>query len=307
MLYVLPMAACITSLAGIAASVSAAVASPAAWRDASLPAAERAAKLLAAMNATEKLVLLQGASGPGIGNTAAIARLGVPAVRLEDGPNGVADWQINVTTWPSSMTMGATWDVKIAQEYGAACGAEQRGKGMQVMLGPGVNLARVPVGGRNFEYMGEDPHLAGQMAAAETKGIQSEGVVACAKHWADNNQEGPGHNGRLSTSSLVDDRANFELYYRNCSGHHKLKWFDSRLSPVHTVRAETDNDCYRSRSIRGSDKSWCRKRHVLMCALTAPHVCLLLMNQRFRSKHAACKCRQPDKRNLQLREQAYAY
>lgn len=111
----------------------------------------------------------------------------------------------------------------------------------------GVNLARVPVGGRNFEcvfacaqqlcarralhefihttcagmlacrYMGEDPHLAAQMAAAETTGIQSEGVVACAKHWADNNQEGPGHNGRLSTSSLVDDRANFELYYRKCN------------------------------------------------------------------------------------------
>lgn len=68
--------------------------------------------------------------------------------------------------------------------------------------------------------MGEDPHLAGQMAAAETKGIQSQGVVACAKHWADNNQEGPGHNGRLSTSSLVDDRANFELYYRNFSCQH---------------------------------------------------------------------------------------
>ena len=214
-----PCVAAIATLAGSAAAASAAPALPAPWRDASLPPAERAAKLLEAMNATEKLVLLQGASGPGIGNTAPIARLGVPALRLEDGPNGVADWQVNVTTWPSSMTMGATWDVKIAREYGAACGAEQRGKGMQVMLGPGVNLARVPVGGRNFEYMGEDPVLAGQMAAAETKGIQSEGVVACAKHWADNNQEGPGHNGRLSTSSLVDDRANFELYYRNCPGY----------------------------------------------------------------------------------------
>ena len=81
------------------------------------------------------------------------------------------------------------------------------------MLGPGVNLARVPVGGRNFEYMGEDPILAGSMAAAEVRGIQAEGVVACVKHWVDNNQEGPGHNGRLITSSEVGDRANFELYF----------------------------------------------------------------------------------------------
>jgi beta-glucosidase len=84
---------------------------------------------------------------------------------------------------------------------------------MQVMLGPGVNLARVPVGGRNFEYLGEDPCLAGRMAAAEVRGIQGEGVVACTKHWVDNNQEGPAHNGRLITSSVVSDRANFEMYY----------------------------------------------------------------------------------------------
>ena len=77
--------------------------------------------------------------------------------------------------------------------------------------------------------MGEDPHLAGKMAAAETKGIQSEGVVACAKHWVDNNQEGPGHNGRLSTSSVVDDRSNFELYYRTCSGAHGPNLFHCRF------------------------------------------------------------------------------
>ena len=81
------------------------------------------------------------------------------------------------------------------------------------MLGPGVNLARVPRGGRNFEYLGEDPCLAARLAAAEVRGVQSEGVVACVKHWADNNQEGPGHNGRLVTSSDVDDRTNAELYF----------------------------------------------------------------------------------------------
>jgi beta-glucosidase len=71
-----------------------------------------------------------------------------------------ADWVTQVTTWPSSMTMAASWDVDLMEKYGAALGSEQRGKGMQVMLGPGVNLARVPVGGRNFEYLGEDPVLA---------------------------------------------------------------------------------------------------------------------------------------------------
>jgi beta-glucosidase len=198
----------------LSAAAGSAAAGDQPWLDAALPPSARAAALIAKMTPEEKLVLLQGASGPGIGNTAAIPRLGVPSIGLEDGPSGVADWQVNVTTWPSSMTMAASWDTALMGKYGAACGREQRGKGFQVMLGPGVNLARVPVGGRNFEYLGEDPSLASQMAAAEVRGIQSEGVVACAKHWADNNQEGPHHNGRLITSSVVSDRANFEMYYK---------------------------------------------------------------------------------------------
>ena len=234
----------LATLQTAAAATAAAVGLP--WLDRAAPPSARSAALITAMNATEKLVLLQGAGGPGIGNTAPIARLKVPQFHLEDGPNGVADWQTDVTTWPSSMTMAASFDVDLMQKYGAAMASEQRGKGMQVMLGPGVNLARVPVGGRNFEYLGEDPVLAGRMAAAEVVGIQSEGVVACesphclsqlgvgslavwpvvlalclacicactgVKHWVDNNQEGPHHNGRLITSSVVSDRTNFELYY----------------------------------------------------------------------------------------------
>ena len=115
-----------------------------AWMDAAMPPADRAAKLAAAMTSQERLVLLHGASGYGIGNTAAIPRAAVrvPALHLEDGPSGVADWQVNVTNWPSSMTMAASWDTELMQQYGAAMGSEQRGKGMQVMLGPGVNLVR---------------------------------------------------------------------------------------------------------------------------------------------------------------------
>ncbi len=174
----------------------------------------------------EKLIMLQGApesckvakvanDPPWVaGCTAPIERLGVPGFHLEDGPNGIADWTTEVTNFPSSLTAVASWDVELMRRYGSVMGEEMRGKGMHVMLGPGLNLARVPVNGRNFEYMGEDPVLAARMASAEIAGIQGEGVVACAKHWIDNNQEGPSHNGRLDASANVGERANRELYYQ---------------------------------------------------------------------------------------------
>ena len=162
------------------------------------------------MNRTEKLVLLQGAAGPAIGNTAPIERLGVPALRLEDGPNGVADWQQDVTAFPSSLTAVASWDVALVAEYAQAQAVEQRGKGMHVMLGPGVNLARVPQGGRNFEYMsGEDPVLGAKMVGPAIAAIQAQGVVANAKHFAMNSQE----THRMTISEDVDERTRFELYY----------------------------------------------------------------------------------------------
>ena len=109
-------------LAMLAAALAAAPAATAAaarpWlADRAAPPSQRAAALLARMNATEKLVLLQGSSGPGIGYTAAIPRLGIPQIHLEDGPSGVADWQTNVTTWPSSMTMAASWDAESKGYY----------------------------------------------------------------------------------------------------------------------------------------------------------------------------------------------
>jgi beta-glucosidase len=175
--------------------------------------AERAAMLVQRMTATEKLALLQGVKGPYIGQTAAIPRLAIPAVRLEDGPQGVADWLTNVTNFPSSLTAASAWDVDLMQRYGATLANEQRLKGSNVMLGPGVCICRVPQGGRNFEYMSEDPFHGASLAHAEVLGIQSEHVVANAKHFADNSQEGPGHNGRLTTSSVVGARAQHELYY----------------------------------------------------------------------------------------------
>lgn len=153
-----------------------------------------------------------------IGNVPAIPRLGLPAQNLEDGPQGVADHVTNVTGWPSTLTVTSAWNISAMREFGAALGAEQRNKGTNVMLGPGVCLARVPMGGRNMEYMGEDPHLAYHMAGAMVRGVQSEGVVACTKHYVDNAQEGPGHNGRLSVSENVGERAQHELYLQPFAG-----------------------------------------------------------------------------------------
>eukprot|EP00040_Diaphanoeca_grandis_P010532 m.53956 g.53956 ORF g.53956 m.53956 type:complete len:589 (-) comp21843_c2_seq1:98-1864(-) len=174
---------------------------------------DEAKALVNKMTLDEKLGLLHGHDGPAVGNTVGCPRLGIPPMFLEDGPNGVADGVRGATQWPSSLAIAATWDTQIAHDYGDALGLEQRGKGMNVMLGPGVNLARVPVGGRNFEYYGEDPHLAATLSAQEVRGIQGQHVIACAKHFIDNNAEGPGHNGRLFTSSVVPERAQRELYY----------------------------------------------------------------------------------------------
>ena len=203
------------------------------WMNRMLPPEARAKALVERMHASEKLVLLEGSPStcnaggtspagtrpPWVaGCTASIPRLGVRSFRLEDGPNGVGDWNTNVTAFPSALTVVASWDVGLMRRYAAMAAEEQRAKGNHVMLGPGLNLARVPLNGRNFEYFGEDPLLAARMAAASVAGIQSEGVVACAKHWVDNNQEGPLHNGRLDTSSNVGGRANRELYYAPFEG-----------------------------------------------------------------------------------------
>lgn len=191
------------------------------------PTQARARQLIGAMNLTQKMLFLQGNGAPwpqppqwGVGNTRGVPELHIPALHFMDGPNGVGSETrlTKVTNWPSALTVAASWDRQLLRSYGIALAQEQRGKGMNVMLGPGVNLARVPQGGRNFEYMGEDPVLASELSAAEIEGIQSEGVIACVKHFVNNAQEGPGHNGRLISSSVVGQRAQWELYYKAFEG-----------------------------------------------------------------------------------------
>jgi len=170
---------------------------------------ERAAELLSQMTLDEKLSLVHGVSGPYVGNVPANTRLNIPPLHLEDGPQGVADGVQKTTCWPSALTVVATWDLDLMYVYSKSMAKEQKMKGTNVMLAPMINIARVPVGGRNFESFGEDPFLTSAMVVPSVKGIQSEGVMACAKHFVNNNQE----YNRTTVSANVDERTQWEIYY----------------------------------------------------------------------------------------------
>lgn len=149
----------------------------------------QAQALVAEMTQEEKLSLVHGWPGSYVGNVPAISRLGLPPLNLEDGPQGVSDGVKLVTAWPSALTVVASWDVGAMQEFASAMALEERMKGTNIHLAPMVNIARVPVGGRNFESFGEDPTLAAAMVVASVNGIQSQGIIATVKHFVDNNQE----------------------------------------------------------------------------------------------------------------------
>lgn len=144
---------------------------------------------------------------------------GAPSVTLANGPNGVgkqaADADhvgigqtVPATCFPSGTCLASTWDETLLEEVGAAMGAEARAEGVGVLLGPGLNIKRHPGGGRTFEYLSEDPYLAGKAAAALVRGVQSQGVGASVKHFAANNQE----TSRMRLESVVDERTLREIY-----------------------------------------------------------------------------------------------
>ncbi len=166
----------------------------------------RALEMVAAMTRAQKLALVQGTSGAYVGNVAAVG--GLPALTLQDGPAGVARLS-DVTAFPAPITLAASWDRQLVERWGAAMGAEQRGKGVMVQLGPMMNLARSPLAGRNFEGFGEDPYLVAELAARDVRGIQSQRVVATAKHFVGNEQE----TNRFGGNSLIDERTLHEIYY----------------------------------------------------------------------------------------------
>jgi len=165
---------------------------------------EKINKLMARMTLEEKAAMLAGDTTSF--DSKPIERLGIPVLRMTDGPVGVR-WGKS-TAFPASICMAATWNPALVYETGQALGRETRAKGRNVLLAPCVNIHRTPQGGRNFESFGEDPYLAGQMAAAYVRGVQSERVIATVKHFACNNQEYE----RNSIDVKIDERTLHEIY-----------------------------------------------------------------------------------------------
>ncbi len=169
---------------------------------------------LEALTLEEKTSLLTGDTA---WTTVAVPRLGLPAIRMADGPHGVRKTRESAsmafsahpaTCFPTASCTSATWDPDLLKTMGRAIAAEAIALGVDVVLGPGVNMKRSPLCGRNFEYFSEDPYLAGRLAAAWIEGVQSLGVGASLKHFAVNNQE----TRRMSVSADVDERTLRELY-----------------------------------------------------------------------------------------------
>lgn len=166
--------------------------------------ADRAEKILRQMTLEEKVAYVGGLNDFYV---RPIPRLNVPELKMSDGPIGLRN-DGKSTAYPAGIALAASWDVDLAKEFGASLGRDARARGVHFVLGPGVNIYRAPMCGRNFEYFGEDPYLASRIAVNDVEGIQSQGVVATIKHFAGNNQEWDRHN----VSSDIDERTLREIY-----------------------------------------------------------------------------------------------
>ena len=172
--------------------------------------------IINSLSLEQKCALLSGGT---VFTTRALPGKGIPAITLSDGPNGVrkqagaADHlglnpSVPATCFPTSATVANSWDPELGEAVGAAMGEEAAAQGVSVLLGPGLNIKRSPLCGRNFEYFSEDPYLSGKMAAAYVRGIQKNGIAACPKHFAVNSQE----LRRMASDSIVDERTLREIY-----------------------------------------------------------------------------------------------
>lgn len=172
--------------------------------------------ILAKMTAEEKAAILSGASE---WTSRGFAHLGIPALFFSDGPHGIRKQEgagdhlglnesLPATCFPTAATVANSWDERLGEEIGQALGREAASQGVDVLLGPGLNIKRSPLCGRNFEYFSEDPYLSGKLAAAYVRGIQSQGVRSCVKHFAVNSQE----LRRMATNAVIDERTLREIY-----------------------------------------------------------------------------------------------
>ncbi len=188
-----------------------------AYLDETRPIDERVDDALSRMTIAEKVAIIHAQSkfsSPGV------QRLGIPGIWCTDGPHGIRpdvlwdEWdQAGATNdscvaFPALTCLAATWNPEMSALYGKSIGEEARYRNKNVLLGPGVNIYRTPLNGRNFEYMGEDPYLTSRMVVPYIKGVQDNGVAACVKHYALNNQEVD----RATVNVLVDDRTLHEIY-----------------------------------------------------------------------------------------------
>ena len=207
-------ALCVLSAAGCGSPVRKDIP---AYLDPSRTVEERVADALPRLTLEEKVALTHAQSkfsSPGV------PRLGIPELWCTDGPHGIRpevlwdDWDQagwtndSCTAFPALSCLAATWDREMSLLFGRSIGEEARYRKKDILLGPGVNICRTPLNGRNFEYMGEDPFLAGAMVVPYVRGVQENGVAACVKHFAVNNQE----TRRTATNSVVDDRTLYEIY-----------------------------------------------------------------------------------------------
>jgi beta-glucosidase len=181
------------------------------WVGSSAPIPQRVSELLAKMTVAQKVSLLTGAGGSRyVGFIRGIASLCIPALKMEDGPAGVADGMTGVTQLPAPVDVASTWNTSAEQAYGRLIGSEQAAKGTTVDLGPTINIVRDPRWGRAFESIGEDPYLNGVMGAADIRGVQSTGVMAMVKHFAVYNQET--YRNTPSDDAVVSTQAMQEIY-----------------------------------------------------------------------------------------------
>lgn len=207
----------IATLVALTTTLSNYAQTPPPYLDDTLPIEERITDALQRLTLEEKIAIIHAQSkfsSPGV------ARLGIPEVWCTDGPHGIrpevmwdewnqAGWtNDSCVAFPALTALAATWDTQLALLYGKSIGEEARYRNKNVLLGPGVNICRTPLNGRSFEYMGEDPLLASEMVVPYIEGVQSNGVAACLKHYALNNNEVNRHN----TNVIVSDRALHEIY-----------------------------------------------------------------------------------------------
>ena len=165
---------------------------------------QRVDAMIAKLTLQQKLELIGGLDNMFI---RAEPAAGFPTLKMSDGPEGVRTWGPD-TAYAGGIALAAAWDPHLAAEMGESIGKDARARGVHFILGPGINIYRAPMCGRNFEYFGEDPYLSGQTASAYIRGVQSQGVIATVKHFAANNEEYDRHN----VSSDMDERTLREIY-----------------------------------------------------------------------------------------------